>query len=326
MSPLDPRTAATARIAELGWFMIVAATIVCLVVFGALFLALRAGRRRGGLPSRDETGGSGVVVIAGMVLPGIVIAATLAYTILVLRDVAGAAGAGGLHAAHDAHDAGSTSGAGEALSVRLVARQWWWEIVYPTEQVVTANEIHVPAGTPITLSVTSQDVIHSFWVPQIAGKVDVIPGETNAITFRVDQPGVYRGQCAEFCGLQHAHMHLYLFVDSPADFAAWLAAQRRVPSPPTDSLVAQGQRLFTTTSCAQCHSIRGTSASGTSGPDLTHVSSRRTLGAGAHENTPATLARWVAQPQAMKPGNKMPNPNLSEGETRAVAAYLESLE
>jgi cytochrome c oxidase subunit 2 len=327
VSPFDPRTAATARIAELGWFMIAAATVICVVVFAALFLALLAGRRRRAAPATDEAGGSGIIVIAGMVLPGLVIAGTLAYTVLVLRDVAGAAGAGGLHAAHDARAAADASSIA-ALPVALIAHQWWWEVTYPTELVTTANEIHVPAGAPVTLSVTSQDVIHSFWVPQVAGKVDVLPGQVNAITFRVDQPGVYRGQCAEFCGIQHAHMHLYLFVDSPADYAAWLAAQQRVPPPPppTDSLVTQGQRLVLTTGCAQCHTVRGTSASGMRGPDLTHVSSRRTLGAGAHENTPANLARWVSQPQAMKPGNKMPDPALSESEARAIAAYLESLE
>ena len=336
-SPLDPHTPAAARIAELGWFMIAAATVVCLAVFAALGTALATGQRDAdaALPAAEDPGGSRTVVIAGMVLPAVVITATLGYTVYVLREVAGAGGPGGLHAVHAEHVPGSAAAAqqragatgGEpALAVHLVGHQWWWEIVYPSEQVVTANEIHVPAGTPIRLTVTSEDVIHSFWVPQVAGKVDVIPAKLNGVTFRVDQPGVYRGTCAEFCGVQHAHMHFRLFVDPPAEFAAWLAGQRRVAPVPAASIVAQGQRTFMAAGCAQCHTVRGTGVTGTRGPDLTHVASRRTLGAGTHANTPETLRDWIARPQAMKPGNKMPNPDLGDGEVNAVAAYLESLE
>ncbi len=353
-SPLDPQTAATASIAQLGWVMIALGTAVCAAVFAALLGALFRPRRPVGgeaaapAGAPDRGGGNTAVVIGGMALPALVIVFVLGYTIVTLREVAGAGGPGaalhspagdphGAHADHGAHAGSGAAGSGRAggepaIDVRVIGRQWWWDVVYPDAQVITANEIHVPAGAPIRLTVTSQDVIHSFWVPQVAGKVDALPGKTNAITFRVDQPGVYRGLCSEFCGLQHAHMHFSLIVEPPEAFAGWLAAQQRVPpapnpdEAPAESLVAQGQRVFLRSSCAQCHAVRGTAAAGTRGPDLTHVASRRTLGAGTHENTPANLARWVIDPQAMKPGNKMPEPNLTEGEVRAVVAYLETLE
>jgi cytochrome c oxidase subunit 2 len=342
-SPLDPQTLPAARIAELGWAMIAVATLVCAVVLGALFAALF--RRRpgepgepGAGPAAPASGGTAAVVIGGMALPAAVIVLTLAYTVYTLREVAGAGGPGaaqgpgGAHAAHapGAQGAQGTPGGppadeAPALAVHVTGRQWWWEVTYPDEQVVTANEIHVPADVPVRFAVTSEDVIHSFWVPQVAGKIDVLPRKTNTVTLRIPRPGVYRGLCAEFCGLQHAHMHLRLVVEPPAAFAAWLDGQRRVPPPPADSLVLQGQGVFLRASCAQCHAVRGVSSGGR-GPDLTHVASRRTLGAGTHENTPAALAGWVADPQAMKPGNKMPPTDLSAEEVRAVVAYLESLE
>jgi heme/copper-type cytochrome/quinol oxidase subunit 2 len=183
-----------------------------------------------------------VVVIGGMVLPSIVIAFTLAFTIYTLREVAGIGGPGrgaaaSAHAGHDVARPGEQVSAGAAqLAVAVTGKEWWWEVQYPSEQVVTANEIHVPVGVPIRLTVSSDDVIHSFWVPQVAGKVDLIPGKTNTITFQIDQPGVFRGLCSEFCGIQHARMHLLLVVAAPTDFADWLARQQRVPPPPNDTL------------------------------------------------------------------------------------------
>jgi cytochrome c oxidase subunit 2 len=209
--------------------------------------------------------------------------------------------------------------------VHITGHQWWWHVRYPDEQVITANEVHLPAGVPVRLAVTSEDVIHSFWMPQIAGKVDVIPGKTNSITILAEQPGVYRGMCAEFCGAPHARMHFLVVVEPPADFARWLDGQRRVPPPPTDSLVQRGQQVFFRATCAECHAVRGTAA-GTRGPDLTHVASRRTLGAGTQPNTRANLAGWTVDAQAMKPGNKMPSIPLAGDDLQALLAYLESLE
>jgi cytochrome c oxidase subunit 2 len=267
-------------------------------------------------------------------LPAVIIAFTLGYTIFTLRSVAGIGGAGGTtgpaaHADHGAehgamvHPQATTADA-STLDVRIIGKQWWWEISYPEAQVSTANEIHLPAGVPIRLTVTSDDVIHSFWIPQVAGKVDVIPGRFNTMTIRVDAPGTYRGMCSEFCGLQHARMHLFLTVHPPSDFAAWIASQQQPPAAPTDSLAQNGQQVFQR-ACAECHAVRGAATAGRSGPDLTHVASRSTLGAGLHENTRANLEGWVSDPQAMKRGNKMPRPELSAADTRAVLAYLELL-
>ena len=353
-SPLDPRTEAAAHIAQLGWVMFALAAVVCIAVFGGVFYALfrpRAGNggepavegERGARLGAGQADGNQIVIVAGMALPAVVIAVTLGYTIVTLRDVAGEGGpgaalesqAGGVHAHGGPGASGSAAEAG-GLEVRIVGRQWWWDVAYPQAQVVTANEIRIPAGIPVRLVVTAEDVIHSFWIPQVAGKVDAIPGKTTTITVSVAQPGVYRGLCSEFCGLQHAHMHFHLFVEPPDTFAAWLAGQQRDARSPdaagaagvggSESIVARGQRVFMTSGCAQCHTVRGTAAAGTRGPDLTHVASRRTLGAATHENTPANLARWVTEPQEMKPGNKMPDPQLSDAEARAVVAYLETLE
>jgi cytochrome c oxidase subunit 2 len=234
---------------------------------------------------------------------------------------------GGGHAAHGA-GAHQPAGIGREtpLVLHVTGKQWWWHARYPDQQVVTANEIHIPAGVPIQLGVTAEDVIHSFWIPQVIGKVDMVPMRTNSLTFRVERPGLYLGLCSEFCGIQHAHMRLHLHVDAPTDFATWLANQQRVPPAPTDPLAQQGQRLFLANKCQDCHTVRGTEASGTLGPDLTHVASRRTLGAATHENTRANLAGWTANPQAMKPGNRMPDFALDEADLRAIVAYLESLE
>jgi cytochrome c oxidase subunit II len=350
-SPFDPRAEATARIAELGWLLVVLATAACIVVFASLAAALLLARRRGteqvhalAAPPfgsahegarRDDW--SRVVIVGGMVAPAVVIAFTLGYTIYTLREVAGVGGPGGANAfgPHTEHgplgerqntaQAGAVAGE-PALTVQVVGRQWWWQVRYANELFVTANEIHIPTGVPVRIAVTSEDVIHSFWVPQITGKVDVIPGKTNSITIRADHPGVYRGMCSEFCGLQHAHMHLHLHVEPPQDFSRWLDGQRRVPLPPSESLVQRGQQVFSRARCAECHTVRGSFAGGTSGPDLTHVASRRTLGAGINENTPANLAEWTVNAQAIKPGNKMPSIPLAPEERDALVAYLETLE
>jgi len=326
--------------AELGWIMIALATAVCVAVFAALFAALRVAHRRttAGAPADVRSGqvsgeGDGLVVLTGMILPAAIIAFTLGYTIYTLRSVAGVGGSGGTTgpAAHADHGADHGAMAhpqlaadASTLDVRITGQQWWWQISYPVAQVVTANEIHIPAGVPVRLTVTSDDVIHSFWVPQVAGKVDVIPGRVNTMTIRVDTPGTYRGMCSEFCGLQHARMHLFLVVLAPADFAAWIDRQQQPPITAADPLVQQGQAVLQR-ACAECHTVKGTAAAGRSGPDLTNVASRRTLGAGLHENTRASLEGWVTDPQAMKVGNKMPRPDLPDAEVRAVLAYLELL-
>jgi cytochrome c oxidase subunit 2 len=340
-SPLDPRTSATARIAELGWVMFVLATLVCAVVFGGLLLALRAAPRETGSAQRPaawtagEGGANQVVIWAGMVIPAAILVFTFGYTVWTLRQVTGAAGAGGSSsfatAAHDDHTERSAPGLAQAdqgilptVTMNVTGHQWWWEVEYPDAGIVTANEIRIPHGVPVQLKLTSQDVIHSFWVPQVTGKVDLIPGKTNLLTVRADQPGTYRGLCGEFCGLQHARMHLRMVVETAEAYVGWLERERQPARPPTTPEAEAGQRVFVAR-CGECHTVRGVT-SGTNGPDLTHLASRLTLGAGIHENTRSNLAAWAADAQTMKPGNKMPSIPLAADDLSALVTYLEGLE
>ena len=210
-----------------------------------------------------------------------------------------------------------------ALQITVVAHQWWWEFRYPALEVVTANELHVPAGQPVALTLDGPDVIHSFWVPQLGGKRDVVPGRLNRLAFTADAPGEYRGQCAEFCGLSHANMGMRVVVDEPAAFERWVGAQRAAPAEPT-GLAAEGKAIYARSACVGCHTIRGVST-GALGPDLTTFGSRRTLAAGMFPSTVETVAAWLRNPTALKPGSKMPALGLTDDQARAVAAYLVSL-
>jgi cytochrome c oxidase subunit 2 len=216
-----------------------------------------------------------------------------------------------------------------ALEIEITANQFWWDVRYmnadPSRIVHTANELHLPVGALVRITLKSNDVIHSFWVPNLAGKQDLIPGRTNDIEIRPLVAGRYRGQCAEFCGVQHANMALDVVVESPTAFAAWQHAQGRTPPPPASPLVQAGQAIFATRQCASCHAISGTPASGQAAPDLSHVASRRWIGAGALPMTRANLAAWIADPQAAKAGNNMPAIPLSPAELNAVTAYMETL-
>jgi cytochrome c oxidase subunit II len=211
----------------------------------------------------------------------------------------------------------------DAVHVRVVGHQWWWEFQYPDLGVVTANELHVPARVATYLTLESADVAHSFWVPRLAGKTDVIPNRRNVMWLTPWEPGTYLGQCAEFCGTQHAHMLLRVVAHAPDDFQRWVASQRQPAA--TDSGVASGRQLFEATACVSCHTVHGTDASGTFGPDLTHLMSRETLGAGVAPNSAATLKAWVANPSALKPGVLMPAMKLSEPELDQMVAYLTTL-
>ena len=213
-----------------------------------------------------------------------------------------------------------------ALPITIIGHQWWWELRYPTLGVITANEIHVPAGRQIKLTLQSADVVHNFWVPELAGKEQLIPGVSNTWSFRTERIGTYGGACSEYCGGAHAWMLLRVVAESPADFQAWSAQQARpAVVPPTAD--QQAQQLFAANACAQCHTIRGTAAAGTVGPDLTHVGSRQTLAAGRLANTAGNLAAWIHDPQAqdMKPASLMPNMHLSPEQASVLAQYLEQL-
>jgi cytochrome c oxidase subunit 2 len=224
----------------------------------------------------------------------------------------------------------SLSVAGRAdLTVKVSGSQWWWNVEYLDSRsdriFQTANEIHIPVGRNVRFQLEGDDVIHSFWVPSLAGKQDLIPGRPNEITIRAENAGIYRGQCAEFCGLQHAHMAFLVIAEPQDEFEQWADAQWQPAATSSDEEVAAGRDAFLAKACASCHTIRGTAAAGTTGPDLTHVGSRKTIAAGLFETTRGSLAAWVADPQTLKPGNNMPMVPLTSDELRSISAYLTSL-
>ena len=215
------------------------------------------------------------------------------------------------------------------LRITVTGKQWWWQVQYeagtPADTFVTANEIHVPVGQPVALTLLSNDVIHSFWVPNIAGKLDLIPGRTNRLRFTATKPGNWRGQCAEYCGLQHAHMSLVVVAQTASDFAAWRAQEHADAAAPAEPDRAHGLEVFLRSGCVACHAIRGTEANGLLGPDLTHIASRTTIAAGTLPNTRGNLQGWIADPQGIKPGALMPRLELSAGDLNAVSGYLAGL-
>lgn len=217
--------------------------------------------------------------------------------------------------------------AAPAVTIAITARQWWWQLRYldgsPARQFVTANEIHIPTGAPVRLKLVGGDVIHSFWVPQLAGKMDAVPGQTNETWIQANRAGTYRGQCAEYCGPQHARMGIVLVAESPAAFRRWWDRQLAAPQP-VQGVALAGQADFQS-HCAACHAVRGTEAAGALGPDLSHLMMRGTIAAGVLPNDGASLAHWIADPQAVKPGTLMPAPAISEHDLHNIHAYLRTL-
>jgi cytochrome c oxidase subunit II len=218
----------------------------------------------------------------------------------------------------------------QALTIDVYGHQWWWEVQYPNEaepyrMVKTANEIHVPVGTPIRIHGTSRDVIHSFWAPNIQGKRDLMPGYNTDVLMQIDKVGRWRGQCAEFCGMQHAHMSFYLIAEPQKDFDNWMTAQAQSSAIPTNPHTIHGQQVFLTHSCILCHTIRGTTAGSNVGPDLTHLASRSTIAAGMLPNTIGNLGGWILNSQSLKPGSRMPPNQISGPDLQDLLAYLETL-
>lgn len=218
----------------------------------------------------------------------------------------------------------------DALHLEMTGAQWWWQVRYRAEAggeaFAVSDDLHVPIGRPVVVTLKSVDVIHSFWVPQLHGKKDMLPGRTTTIQFRADRAGTFRGECAEFCGLQHALMAFSITAETPEQFAQWRAHQTLPAAAPSAPDAQRGQAIFLARACAQCHTVRGTSAAGTLGPDLTHVASRPTLAAGTVPNRPGLLAAWIVQPQSLKAGATMPPTALEPDEVRLLVSYLETLE
>jgi cytochrome c oxidase subunit II len=217
----------------------------------------------------------------------------------------------------------------DALTIKVTGHQWWWEVEYehaePARRLTTANEIHIPVGRPVLLQLRASDVIHSFWVPALHGKRDMIPGYTSPFWLQADKPGVYRGECAEFCGHQHANMSLFVIASPPEEFRRWYDAQLRPAPPPAAGRARAGQQVFLSTSCVGCHTIRGTAAAGRVAPDLTHLASRRSIAAGTLANQRAELGQWVVDPHSAKPGVLMPANDLTPDELESLLTYLGGL-
>jgi cytochrome c oxidase subunit II len=216
-----------------------------------------------------------------------------------------------------------------AVNIKVTGLQWWWDVRYesddPDQTVTTANEIYVPVGFPVRVKLVANDVIHSFWVPSLMGKMDLIPGQQNEIQFTARRPGVYRGQCAEFCGWQHAHMGLFVVALPPPLFEAWLKSQVAPAAQPADPLRKMGADIFASKACFMCHTVRGTSAGSRVGPDLTHFASRQSIAAATLPMSRGNIAAWVLDPQGIKPGTNMPNVQLAPDELDALVSYLEGL-
>ena len=282
-----------------------ASIVIALVVFAALGYILWRYRRPAvaGLP--PQTRGHTLLEISWTIAPALVLLIIAIPTIQVIFRTQAA------------------SKPADALEIVVRGYQWWWEYRYPSLGVVTANELHLPTGRPVLFVLEGPDVIHSFWVPQLGGKRDVVPGRVNHILLTADTPGEFWGQCAEFCGPSHANMGMRVWVQAPADFDAWVSAQRAPAAEPTGA-AAEGKAIFARSACVGCHTIRGVSA-GVLGPELTHFGSRTTLAAGMWPNTPDNVAAWVKNPVGLKPGVKMPNLGLTDEQARAVAAYLTGL-
>jgi cytochrome c oxidase subunit 2 len=311
-SALDSAGPRAAAVETLWWLMLTVATIVIVLVVATL--AHGAFRRRAA--AEDPAGQAMDRRLTRWVVTSVAITLLIQVGFLVANYAVGRA------IAAPRRDQ-------TALLVDIIGHQWWWEVRYqdslPSNLVTTANEVHVPVGRPVILRMTSRDVIHSFFAPNLFGKKDLVPGRTTQTWFQADTPGVYRGQCAEFCGHQHAKMAFFIVAEPPPEFARWLDAQRQAAPPPSDTLQQRGQLAFMAGGCALCHAINGTPAGGRVGPDLTHLKSRLTIAAGTLSNTRGNLGGWVVDPQRIKPGTYMPSNSLAPADLRALLAYLESL-
>ncbi len=311
-SALDPQGPEAQRLADLIWLFVAVGAVVWLLVMIALFagIARRRGDRPDPLttePARERRIGR---VIAGCVgATAIVVIALTVFSYSAQR--------------------GLSAPVGDAVSIRVTGHQWWWQVRYedasPARIFTSANEIHIPVDRPVAVTLDTADVIHSFWIPSLAGKTDQISGHRNEMRFTATRAGIYRGQCAEFCGRQHAKMAFFVIAAPPDAYAAWREHQLAPAESPKDAVRAAGLRVFLSRSCVACHTIRGTTAGGQAGPDLTHLASRRTIAAGTLPMTPGHLAAWIVDPQHTKPGAQMPADPLPAADHSAHVAYLAGL-
>lgn len=312
-SVFSPATPEAGHIESLFWLVIFISGVIFILVEGFVVYSVIRFRQRGERTAEPpQFYGSAPVEVAWTVAPFItvfVIFLVVTRTVAKMRHVDSA----------------------QDIRVEVVGHQWWWEYRYygsegPASKpvVTTAGELHVPTNSPVVLDLNSPDVIHSFWVPRLTGKTDVIPGRTNFMTFRVDEPGTFVGQCGEYCGTQHANMLIRVVADTPEEFASWLAHQKEPARP--DPSAQDGRDTFMSLACSSCHTIRGTEAQGENGPDLTHLMSRETLGGGLLENDRSHLVDWLLDTQTIKPGCLMPDMKLSKEQAGTIADFLSTLQ
>jgi cytochrome c oxidase subunit 2 len=305
----NPAGPAAHSIAWLGWFLFAVCAVVYLLVMLALVWAIARPRRASDdLPETEQRLTRVVSIAVGVTVITLVVFAV--SSVVAGRGLTSPRGAG-------------------AITIDAIGHQWWWEFQYrdvsPSEFVTSPNELHIPVGVPVVIKAMSRDVIHSFWIPNLHGKRDLIPGQVTNFWIQADRPGLYRGQCAEFCGHQHANMAFAVVAEPMGKFQTWIQHQRRNAMGPSSEAQTRGRQVFLESQCAMCHTVRGTTAGSRVGPELTHIGSRMTLAAGTLPNTSAHLAAWVRDPQAVKPGNRMPSTPLSTDDREALLAYLRSL-
>jgi len=311
-SALDPKGPQAESLAELIWTFTAIGTVIWLAVMAVLLIAVvrRSPERPDPLTRRGPTERRGIVAVAGAAGATLLIVIALtALSYLSQRHLYGKQPS--------------------AVVIQITGHQWWWDVRYendrPDQVVSTANELYIPAGEPITVKLAASDVIHSFWVPSLMGKQDLIPGQDNELQFTADRPGIYRGQCAEFCGWQHAHMGMMAVVVPREQFNAWRAAQIAPAAAPEDGVQQKGAAIFQSKPCVMCHTVRGSSAGSRVGPDLTHFASRKSIAGATLPMSRGNIAAWVVDPQGIKPGTSMPNVSLAADEIDPLVSYLEGL-
>ncbi|MFM0140614.1 cytochrome c oxidase subunit II [Caballeronia grimmiae] len=304
---LRSKGAAADPVLHLGWTLTAICSLVCIIIAVMLAMAMFR-RRRQEDPHALRSGGGLSFVFVGSIVSIVALFGITIYMLTVLAEVADPPKA-------------------PALTVTVTAYDWWWKVDYGEgpRHFTTANELHIPVGVPVLVLLKSADVIHAFWVPELSGKTQTIPGTVNRQWIQADQPGIFRGQCTQYCGVQHAHMAFEVYAQPQADYDRWYAAQQADASAPASVQAMHGRKLFAER-CAGCHTIRGSQATGVQAPDLTHVLSRRLLAAGTVVNTPDNLMDWIQHAQEIKPGTLMPDMSLSPVEAGNLSAYLSTLE
>ncbi len=309
----SPASTNATLITNLATAVFIIAALVFVVVETLLVISVVRFSRKKTAGEPEQIEGNTKFEIAWTAAPAIVLLIVFILSLQTLQSVAYS----------PASDPSGTP-ASNAIHVRVVGHQWWWEFDYPELNITTADELHVPVNTVVNFDLESADVIHSFWAPQLAGKTDVIPGHTNHTWFKADQVGIFHGQCAEFCGEEHALMQFQVVVETADQFQTWVS-QQQAPMAAMTGDAAKGEQVFMNGACIGCHTVDGTKAQGKVGPNLTHLASRQYFAGDVFENNAATLKRWLSDPPAMKPGTVMPNLHLSQADIDALVAYLTSL-